>query len=160
MLTCLSRSVSVRSHGRLASLKHPVLSPPPLWNTPNKTPPKSTTNSYSLKLLRSFLPSFSFHSSASFLPKSVQISSVPLSISTSSSFVWSAIPLSLSLSLPLALFPFLSLFHESSFPNLNCPFLTTTLLITKLIFFHHIHQLFHNQIHDPYNFFPSFLFSN
>lgn len=158
MLTCLSRSVSVRSHGRLASLKHPVLSPPPLWNTPNKTPPKSTTNSYSLKLLPSFLPSF--HSSVSFLreirsniirPSLSQYLYRPVS-SEALSPLFLFPPIFLSLARSLSLSPlFLSFTTRSrSLYSLNC-FPYTMLLIIELILFHHIHQLFHNCICDPYN---------
>lgn len=152
MLTCLSRSVSVRSHGRLASLKHPVLSPPPLWNTPNKTPPKSTTNSYSLKLISSFFP-FPSIPQPPFSAKSVQISSVPLSLSISivrfrprrcpPIFLFPPISISRSLTLTLSFTT-----RSRSLYSLNClPY--TMLLITELIFFHHIHQLFHNYIRDP-----------
>lgn len=123
MLTCLSRSVSVRSHGRLASLKHPVLSPPPLWNTPNKTPPKSSTNSYS-----NAAPSFSFHSSASsrnpfkYHPFSLFFS---VSLSSGLSFdLWGAVPY-LLLSLPHVPRPRPLCILNASL---------TTLLITELIF--------------------------
>lgn len=146
MLTCLSRSVSVRSHGRLASLKHPVLSPPPLWNTPNKTPPKSTTNSYSLKLLPSFLPSFFPFPSIPqppFSAKSVQISSVPFRISIVR-FRPRRCPLSLFLPHPSSLISHshtltLSLFFMTcscSLHSLNCfPFFFHDATYYRIIFF-------------------------
>lgn len=152
MLTCLSRSVSVRSHGRLASLKHPVLSPPPLWNTPNKTPPKSSTNSYSKAV--SFLLSFLLLPSLSLLPISVQTSSrFSLSISIVRS-LWGAVPyyLFLSFSFSPSLSFSLSLFSLTTRPRSLCILAVslTTLRITELIS-HHVQQLFRNQICDPYN---------
>lgn len=144
MLTCLSRSVSVRSHGRLASLKHPVLSPPPLWNTPNKTPPKSSTNSYSKAA--SFLPFFSFLSSASsrnpfkYHPSLSQYLYRPVSLFLSETLS----PISFSLSLSLTTRP-----HP---PDILAAF-PSNITYHRANFFHHVHQLFRNQIRDLYNYF-------